>query len=187
MRTLHSAPRTSSNLQAVMKRWRSDRIARRGRLARRRTQCARRRGRGAERAARPLGRRRRGAARPGADRRARERRADERAAPLLPRRTGSGGRRPRGARRRGAPIDCVSHPALARLHPTFGHPEAPERLAALLDAFEVVEAAPASAADLERCHAPEYVATVRTVQHPVWLDGDTIASETSFEAALLAA
>jgi acetoin utilization deacetylase AcuC-like enzyme len=97
------------------------------------------------------------------------------------------GRRPRRARRRGAPIDLVSHPALARLHPTFGHPEAPERLAALLEAFEVVEAAPAAVADVERCHAPEYVEVVRRIDHPAWLDADTVASETSYEAALLAA
>jgi hypothetical protein len=32
-------------------------------------------------------------------------------------------------------IDVLTHPALARLHPTFGHPESPERLASLLDAF----------------------------------------------------
>jgi len=81
----------------------------------------------------------------------------------------------------------VSHPALARLHPTFGHPEAPERLAALLEAFAVVEAAPAAVADLERCHAPEYVEVVRRLDHPVWLDADTVASGTSYEAALLAA
>lgn len=81
----------------------------------------------------------------------------------------------------------MSHPALARLHPTFGHPEAPERLAALLEAFAVVEAAPAAVADLERCHAPEYVEVVRRLDHPVWLDADTVASGTSYEAALLAA
>src|SRR5207244_6907718 len=72
----------------------------------------------------------------------------------------------------------------------FGHPESPERLAALLEAFEafeVVEAPPAAVADLERCHAPEYVESLRRIDHPVWLDADTVASETSYEAALLAA
>ena len=49
------------------------------------------------------------------------------------------------------------------------------------------EAGPASLADIERCHTPEYVAQIRAVREPTWLDGDTIASETTFEAALLAA
>ena len=57
----------------------------------------------------------------------------------------------------------------------------------LLDEFDVVEAEPAGDADLERCHAPEYVEVIRRVEGPVWLDADTVASETSYEAALLAA
>jgi acetoin utilization deacetylase AcuC-like enzyme len=56
-----------------------------------------------------------------------------------------------------------------------------------LDAFEVVEAEPSSARDVERCHAREYVEAIRSIDHPVWLDADTVASETSYEAALLAA
>ena len=57
------------------------------------------------------------AARPGADRGARLRRADERAAALLPRRARTGRRGPRDARGRGS-IELVSHPKLAELHPT---------------------------------------------------------------------
>jgi len=57
----------------------------------------------------------------------------------------------------------------------------------VLDQFEIVEAGPASVADLERCHAREYIEAMRAVERPLWLDGDTIASETSYEAALLAA
>jgi acetoin utilization deacetylase AcuC-like enzyme len=49
------------------------------------------------------------------------------------------------------------------------------------------EAGSATPAQVERCHSPEYVARIRTVREPTWLDGDTIASATSFEAALLAA
>src|ERR671936_1012663 len=156
-------------------------------MARRRTRRARRGGGRAAGAARALGRRRGRPPRPRPDRRARERRTDERAAPLLPRRARAGRDRPRRAVRRRTPIELVSHPALARLHPTFGHPEAPERLAALLEELEVVEAAPATVADVERCHASEYVEVVRRVDHPAWLDADTVASETSYEAALLAA
>ena len=51
--------------------------------------------------------------------------------------------------------------------------------------WEVVS--PASAADVERCHSAEYVELVRSITEPTWLDADTIASETTFEAALLAA
>jgi acetoin utilization deacetylase AcuC-like enzyme len=57
----------------------------------------------------------------------------------------------------------------------------------VLDQFEIVEAGPASVADLERCHAREHIEAMRAVERPLWLDGDTIASETSYEAALLAA
>jgi acetoin utilization deacetylase AcuC-like enzyme len=57
----------------------------------------------------------------------------------------------------------------------------------LLDAFTFAEAGAASAADLARCHAAEYIELIRSLDHPVWLDADTVASETSYEAALLAA
>jgi len=36
-------------------------------------------------------------------------------------------------------------------------------------------------------HTPEYVSLVREIEEPQWLDGDTIASATTFEAASLAA
>jgi acetoin utilization deacetylase AcuC-like enzyme len=37
------------------------------------------------------------------------------------------------------------------------------------------------------CHTPEHVALVRDIEEPVWLDGDTICTATTFEAAALAA
>src|SRR5205807_5057482 len=46
---------------------------------------------------------------------------------------------------------------------------------------------PASEADIARCHTREYIERVRTVTEPTLLDPDTVASETSYEAALLAA
>ena len=49
------------------------------------------------------------------------------------------------------------------------------------------EAPPATIADVERCHAADYVELIHAIAEPTWLDGDTIASETTFEAALLAA
>jgi acetoin utilization deacetylase AcuC-like enzyme len=58
----------------------------------------------------------------------------------------------------------------------------------LLDSIEDWDrAGPASPTDVQRCHAPDYVEHIRSVHEPTWLDGDTIASVTTFEAALLAA
>jgi len=41
--------------------------------------------------------------------------------------------------------------------------------------------------ELLLCHTPEHVALVREVDEPVWLDGDTICTPTTFEAASFAA
>jgi acetoin utilization deacetylase AcuC-like enzyme len=74
------------------------------------------------------------------------------------------------------------------LHPTGGHPERPERIAVLVAAFaEFEQTAPAAEEDLLRCHTAEHVAVVREAREPIWLDGDTVCSESSYEAALLAA
>ena len=82
----------------------------------------------------------------------------------------------------------MTHPELVQLHPTGHHPDTPRRLEVLLDSIEEWKPAfRASATDITRCHAPEYVARVRSVQDPTWLDGDTIASGTTYDAALLAA
>ena len=51
--------------------------------------------------------------------------------------------------------------------------------------FAYVECAPATEDDLLRCHTPELVERVRATRG--WLDADTICTETSFDAALLAA
>jgi len=83
--------------------------------------------------------------------------------------------------------DLVSHPALAQLHPTEPHVESRERLLALLDAFEVVEGRHASREQVERCHASAYLDRLEALEVPTMLDPDTVASETSYEAALLAA
>src|SRR5438105_4833140 len=159
-----------------------------GRLA---EQCARRdraRGRTRRRRARAVRRGGRNAARAGADRRPRQRRADERAAPLLPRRPrATPGHRARAPGRRGEAIDAVGHPALARLHPTGSHPERAERLQVLLDVVPVAEARAATIDEVARCHTAAYIEQLRAVEAPTWLDADTLASETSFEAALLAA
>jgi acetoin utilization deacetylase AcuC-like enzyme len=85
-------------------------------------------------------------------------------------------------------VDVLTHPDLVRLHPTGHHPDTPRRLEVLIDSLaEWSEAGPATREQVERCHSPEYVASVRAVSEPTWLDGDTIASGTTYEAALLAA
>ncbi len=57
----------------------------------------------------------------------------------------------------------------------------------LLDAFEVVEGRAASREQVERCHSPAYLDRLEALEVPTMLDPDTVASETSYEAALLAA
>ena len=108
---------------------------------------------------------------------------------MLPRRTRARLAPTRRARRRGSAIEVLTHPALARLHPTFGHPEAPERIGVLLDAFpDARESRPATREALERVHDPRYLDALASITEPTWLDyPNTIASETSWEAALLAA
>ncbi len=82
-------------------------------------------------------------------------------------------------------MDVVSHPAFTSLHPTGGHPESQERIAVLHRELAFAECEPATEADVIRCHAPEVLEQVRTARG--WLDPDTICTETSYEAALLAA
>jgi acetoin utilization deacetylase AcuC-like enzyme len=84
-------------------------------------------------------------------------------------------------------VELISHADMARLHPTGDHPERRERLAALQAVFEWREAAPATREDVERCHSPELVELIRSIDRPTMLTLDTIASETTYEAALLAA
>jgi acetoin utilization deacetylase AcuC-like enzyme len=82
-------------------------------------------------------------------------------------------------------VDVVSHPRLATLHPTGGHPESGRRLAVLHERFPYVECVPASVEDVLRCHSAALVERVRSSRG--WLDHDTVCTETSYEAALLAA
>jgi acetoin utilization deacetylase AcuC-like enzyme len=93
----------------------------------------------------------------------------------------------RGAARGEGAIDVFSHRRLAELHPTGHHPERPERLAALLEAFAWTKGRPASEEEILRCHSAAHVANIRSIAAPTWLDSDTPASETTYEAALLAA
>jgi acetoin utilization deacetylase AcuC-like enzyme len=67
------------------------------------------------------------------------------------------------------------------------HPESQERLAALLAELEWREVEPTTETELERCHTSAHVDRVRSVSEPTWLDADTLCTETSYRAALLAA
>ena len=77
---------------------------------------------------------------------------------------------------------------MARLHPTGGHPERPERLAVLLAHQHIwSEGRAATTEELQLCHTPEHVELVRSMEDALWLDGDTVCTATTFEAASLAA
>ncbi|MGH3010047.1 MAG: histone deacetylase family protein [Gaiellaceae bacterium] len=85
-------------------------------------------------------------------------------------------------------MEVLTHPAFARLHPTGSHPERPERLAVLLAHQDVwSEGRAASEDELLLCHTAEHVALVRGIEEPLLLDGETLGTATTFEAAALAA
>jgi acetoin utilization deacetylase AcuC-like enzyme len=81
-------------------------------------------------------------------------------------------------------MELVSHPAFPTLHPTGAHPESQRRLAVLHERFAFVECDAAREQDVLRCHEPELLERVQRTRG--WLDPDTICTETSFEASLLA-
>jgi acetoin utilization deacetylase AcuC-like enzyme len=84
-------------------------------------------------------------------------------------------------------MEVVSHADMTRLHPTGDHPEQAGRLVVLQDAFEWRGASPATVEDVERCHGAGLIEMIRSIERPTMLTIDTAASETSYEAALLAA
>ena len=79
---------------------------------------------------------------------------------------------------------------MAHLHPTghHHHPERPERLAILLEALGGASGGRrASREQIERVHDAAYVEAIASIREETWLDGDTIAGPTTWEAARLAA
>lgn len=87
-------------------------------------------------------------------------------------------------------MKLISHPALAHLHPTGHHlhPESPERLVRLLERFPGFEEGVAATREqITRVHSEDYVDAVDALREEVWLDGDTLAGPTTWEAARLAA
>ena len=76
---------------------------------------------------------------------------------------------------------------MARLHPTVGHPERPERLEVVLAHQHVwSEGRAASEDELLLCHTAEHVELIRGTEAPIWLDGDTLCTGSTYEAATLA-
>ena len=86
-------------------------------------------------------------------------------------------------------IELISHPSLARLHPTahHHHPECEERLAVLLASAEYTEGRCATREQLERVHAAGYVAAIEALREELWLDADTLGGPITWEAARRAA
>jgi acetoin utilization deacetylase AcuC-like enzyme len=84
-------------------------------------------------------------------------------------------------------MELVSHRDMVRLHPTGDYPERQERLRVLQEQFEFREAEPASEEDILRCHTSELLELVRGIARPTFVDPDTVASDTTYEAAMLAA
>jgi acetoin utilization deacetylase AcuC-like enzyme len=82
-------------------------------------------------------------------------------------------------------MELISHRSFGHLHPTAGHPESQSRIVALHERFDFVECGPATEADILRCHHESLLEQVRSTVG--WLDGDTICTDTTYEAALLAA
>ena len=85
-------------------------------------------------------------------------------------------------------MDVISHPALGHLHPTGHHPESPARLLELLERhLDFVEGRRATREEIAGVHTPEYVREIEGLEDDVFLDGDTPAGPTTWEAARLAA
>jgi acetoin utilization deacetylase AcuC-like enzyme len=87
-------------------------------------------------------------------------------------------------------VDVISHPAFAHLH-TSGdhlHAESPKRLAALLEHFPgFVHGRRAERSQIARIHDGAYIDAIDAVRDEIWLDPDTFACTTTWEAAALAA
>jgi len=87
-------------------------------------------------------------------------------------------------------VDVISHPSFATLHApeSRGNDEHPGRLQSLLDRFpDHVVGEPAPRSRIEAVHSASYVDSIEGVSSEIWLDGDTYATATTWEAACLAA
>ncbi|HUG64263.1 MAG TPA: histone deacetylase [Gaiellaceae bacterium] len=84
----------------------------------------------------------------------------------------------------------ISHPRFVDLHAPIGaaNPEFPRRLEVLHERFtQFTMGEVATRAQIDLVHAPEYVDAIEAITDQVWLDPDTYAASTTWEAACLAA
>ena len=87
-------------------------------------------------------------------------------------------------------MDVISEPRFVDLHrpQTTANPEHPGRLHVLQERFRgYATAGPATREQIERVHSREYVDSIESIAGEVWLDPDTYAVPTTWEAACLAA
>jgi acetoin utilization deacetylase AcuC-like enzyme len=87
-------------------------------------------------------------------------------------------------------VDVISHPSFATLHApdSRGNDEHPGRLRSLHDRFpDYIVGEPSSRSRIELVHSAGYVDSIEAVSSEVWLDPDTYATATTWEAACLAA
>ncbi|MGZ8782057.1 MAG: histone deacetylase family protein [Gaiellaceae bacterium] len=92
---------------------------------------------------------------------------------------------PRPARRTsGDAVELLTNPRLAQLHPTGEHPEQPARLSVLSGRTVEREA---TLGQLAHVHDAAHLELLQAIDRPVLLDADTVCTETSWEAATLAA
>ena len=96
------------------------------------------------------------------------------------------GARAAGRQARGGGTELLSNPALAELHPTGDHPERAERITLLAPHAEHVDRR-ATDEQLARVHDAVYLGRLAAIGRPTLLDPDTVACETSWEAATFAA
>ena len=87
-------------------------------------------------------------------------------------------------------IPVISHADFARLHPTGEHPERPERLRVLQEAFpNFEEPRRATIEELALCHDRDYIDSIRAFSESgrtAMLDPDTVCTPSSYETARLA-
>jgi acetoin utilization deacetylase AcuC-like enzyme len=87
-------------------------------------------------------------------------------------------------------VDVISHPSFVMLHMpnTPGNAEHPGRLLCLHRTFpDYAVGDPAPVSRIQLVHSSQYVQSIEAISDDVWLDPDTYASDTTWEAARLAA
>ena len=86
-------------------------------------------------------------------------------------------------------MEVIADASLGRLHPTahHHHPECEKRIDVLLDRLDAVPGRIATREQVARVHDASYLDLLAGLRLEGWLDGDTLAGPTSWEAALRSA